>query len=298
MITRFGKRFITSYLAGLNSFSKQDLAIGIADNTDYALADTNSRLGFEFYRLPADFASIDIQTQSNGTSTYAVIYQTTLPQDMAGIISEIGIYPGSRTSKNNFDDKILSDFENNLLWTQSTSPYGYADIISSPSVSPFPRIGNALIPITATSSQTKEYIATIANLDISGYSANDTIVLAYNQEDTNLSSIKIKFYSSDTDYFYTTITGAATTGNKISNIMFSTLLSSGTPNLDSIYKIGISATAKSSGTTKINLEGLRINDEDTFDPSYGLISRSVLSTPLVKVSGRPSDIEYRMEITF
>jgi hypothetical protein len=165
-------------------------------------------------------------------------------------------------------------------------------------VSPFPRIGNALIPITATSSQTKEYIATIANLDISGYSANDTIVLAYNQEDTNLSSIKIKFYSSDTDYFYTTITGEATIGNKISNIMFSTLLSSGTPNLDSIYKIGISATAKSSGTTKINLEGLRINDEDTFDPSYGLISRSVLSTPLVKVSGRPSDIEYRMEITF
>jgi hypothetical protein len=62
MITRFGKRFITSYLAGLNSFSKQDLAIGIADNTDYALADTNSRLGFEFYRLPATLSSVDIRS--------------------------------------------------------------------------------------------------------------------------------------------------------------------------------------------------------------------------------------------
>ena len=296
MITKFGKRFLTSYLAGAPGFIKKDIAVGIATNADYALSDTNSRLGFEFYRIQASFGSIDIQTVGSNT-TYAVIYKATLPQDVAGIITEVGLYPQLKTSNLNSDSNMISDFENNLLWLDSTSTP--ASIISSPTVAPFPRIGNALIPITAASNTTKEYVSDIGTFSINGYSGNDTIVLAYNQSDTNLSSITIKFYSSDTEYFYTTIAAPLTSGNKVLSTTFSSLLASaGNPDMNSIYKVGIAATAKNTGSTTINLEGLRINDEDTFDAAYGLISRSILATPLEKMAGRPADIEFRLEISF
>jgi hypothetical protein len=55
---------------------------------------------------------------------------------------------------------------------------------------------------------------------------------------------------------------------------------------------------KSGAQSTVGMDGLRINDEDSFDPTYGLISRSVLSTPLTKVIGRLVDVEYRMELSF
>ena len=45
-------------------------------------------------------------------------------------------------------------------------------------------------------------------------------------------------------------------------------------------------------------DGLRINDEDAFRTDYGLISRSVLSTPIVKTLGKQMVIEYRIGINF
>ena len=58
-ITKFGKRFLTSYLAGNVSFGNKDIAIGIGST---ASADTDTRLGFEFYRVPVSFGSVDIVT--------------------------------------------------------------------------------------------------------------------------------------------------------------------------------------------------------------------------------------------
>ena len=82
-------------------------------------------------------------------------------------------------------------------------------------------------------------------------------------------------------------------------MLFSTL----TPNnsfadLTSITKIGIVVTSKSSGTAVVYLDGLRIDDEDTFDANFGLISRSVLSSPIEKKAGKPVDIEYRISLGF
>ena len=70
----------------------------------------------------------------------------------------------------------------------------------------------------------------------------------------------------------------------------------GSPDGTAINRVGIVATAKSSGASSIYLDGLRINDEDTFDPSYGIISRSAISGSLAKVAGRQVDIEYRLEM--
>jgi hypothetical protein len=297
MITKFGKRFIASYLANMVAFTKQDIAIGIAGSSDYASSDNNTRLGFEYYRLPATFGSIDIQTDGGGNSTYSVVYKTTLPQDIAGVIKEIALYPGSRTSANNFDSKFLSDFENNLIWEnlseQNPALVAYSE--DTPEY-PVPRIGSSLVLVEVPASSSDEYITDIAPLNLSGYSANDSLSLVY-KEDANLSSIKIKLYSSDTSYFMATINGGGTVAEKIANIQLSALTSHNNPT-SSIVKIGVQVTASASGDTELYLDGLRINDEDTFDPTFGMIARDVLSTPLEKKAGKPVDIEYRIGLTF
>lgn len=298
MITRFGKRFIASYLAGMVSFPKQDIAIGVANNTDYASADSNTRLGFEFYRLPASFGSIDIQTDGGGNSTYSVIYKATLPQDIAGTIKEIALYPGSRTSVNNFDSKFITDFENNLVWSniEGQNPELVSYDPEDP-VHPLPRIGSSLIIVETPQGTSEEYSATISPFDISGYSANDSLTLAYHKLDTNLSSIKVKLYSSDTAYYMATFTASGVAGQKIGVINLSGLTTHNGPT-STITKISVEVTAGSGGDSVLYLDGLRINDEDTFDPTFGMIARDVLVTPLEKKAGKPVDIEYKIGLTF
>jgi len=291
MITKFGKRFIAQYLAGNVTFPAQDLAVGI-DSTSPDANGNDTRLGFEFYRLPVTLGTIDIQTDENGDSTYSVVYKATIPQDVAGQIKEIGLYPSSRISVNNFDSKFISDFENNLLWLNEDN--NNPELV----ISPTPRIGATMSKFTAASSSSVEYKSSFSSFDLSGYSSNDTIALAFNQADTNLSSITVKFYSSDTSYSYATFNGLNSIGNNIKQVSLSSLQTFGSPDVTAITKVGIEVTAKSSGATIVYLDGLRINDEDTFDPRFGLIARSVLTSTLDKKAGRPADIEYRMGLNF
>ena len=296
LITTYGKRFITSFLAGINTSNTKDLAFGIAAEADYAADVSNTRLGFEFYKSPVNLASIDIDTT---TPTYIAVYKATIPQDVAGIIKEIGLYPGEKTSVNNFDSKFISDFERDLDWytPSNTNPA----IVTSPS----PRIGTGLLEFkfdsADTSNTTREYKYNIGQFDLSGYSANDSLSLAYNRAHSNLASIKIKFYSSSGNYYYGTFTPSTGTGDKITEIDMSTVFSniSGTPDATSISIIGIELTRTSaSSAATAYMDGLRINDEDTFDPTFGLISRSALSTPITKSVGRSVDVEYKLSLDF
>ena len=83
--------------------------------------------------------------------------------------------------------------------------------------------------------------------------------------------------------------------------MLSTLFSNvvGSPIKSQINLIGIEVVPNTSTTTIVGLDALRINDEDTFDPNFGLLSRSILTAPyLTKVAGRQIDVEYRLDLSF
>jgi hypothetical protein len=110
----------------------------------------------------------------------------------------------------------------------------------------------------------------------------------------------VRLYSSSNDYYEATITPASGTGYKLSSsVLLSTALASstGSPDPTNINQVGIIITPTASNTTSVGMDGLRINDEDTFDPIYGIISRSVV-TPLTKSAGRTVDVEYRLDMTF
>ena len=297
MITKFGKRHLTSYFAGMINSPAKDLAFGI-DSTAVQSNGNDTRLGFEFYRVPVSFGSIDIQTDGSGNSTYSVVYQATIPQDVSGIIKEIGLYPSVKDSVNNYDSKFIADFENNLMWFKSDS--SNPELVATTTSTIKPRVGSYFSKILVSASQSAEFTCAYSGLDLSGYTASDSLSLAYNQENTNLESIVFKFYSSDSSYYSATFTGAAsvTEPNKISKVLFSTLTANNAyADLSSIIKIGVVVTAKSSGQAVVYLDALRIDDEDTFNANFGLISRSVV-TPIEKIAGKPVDIEYRINLGF
>ena len=291
LITKFGKRFLTNIISGGVNNQLKDIAIGI-DSTVATVDDT--RLGFEFYRTPVILSSTDIQT-TNGTTTYSVIYKCTIPQDISGIVSEVGLYPQTRSSLNNYDSKFISDFSNYLNWVDSSG-------INPDTIASNAKIGSDVIQMSSgLSGASKEYTTSVSPMDISGYSVKDSMKLAYYRNDTNLDYITIKFYSSDTDYYSVNVTPTSGVGYKISSdIMLNTLFTdpTGSPDKTQINKIGIIIKPTSGNTTTVGMDGLRINDEDTFDPIFGLISRSVLGTALTKLAGRQVDIEYKLDLSF
>jgi hypothetical protein len=119
MITKFGKRFLVDFIAGNSNFNSKDLAIGIATESQMSESDTNTRLGFEIYRMPVNLSSINIESDGAGGFNYYTIFKTTIPQDISGVITEIGLYPGIRRSINFYDSKFITAFENNILWEDS-----------------------------------------------------------------------------------------------------------------------------------------------------------------------------------
>ena len=302
MITRFGKRFLTNYLAGNADFGQKELAFGIGSTA--ASAD-NTRLNFEFYRVPVTIGSIDITNTGTNESpvyVYKAVYQATIPQDVAGVISEIALYPASRTSRNNFDSNFLTQFDNNLLWTDSNNGNPQLQLNTSQLVS---KIGENMVYVQTSASTAKEYTTPLGSLDLSGYSVNDSIAIAYKKADNNVSRIRLKFYSSTTQYCYVDFTPEAmgATPDKIQSTTLNNLFSNTSatpPDFKNIIKLGLEVTANSSGTTTVYFDGIRINDEDTFDANYGMISRSVLTggNIVTKTSGRQVDIEYKLQLGF
>jgi hypothetical protein len=308
MITKFGKRFLANYISGNNSFASKELALGIGSISPNAKGN-DTRLNFEFYRLPVELSSFNILqtgTDVDGDPVYSyfVIYKSTIPQDISGVISEVGLYPGDRQSFNNFDSKFITSFTNEFNWfSGSSNPTLQGNTQDSSGAYTFlSKVSDSMIRVDVTSGQSKEYINSLISDDISGYSINDTIAIAYKKTDNNVSKIRVKFYSSDLAYYYVDFTPESGTGDKIQSLSLNNLFSNYTaaPNLpdpSSIIKIGVETTA-SGGNTTVYFDAIRINDEDTFDPGYGLISRSVLSTPLIKKPGRPVDIEYKLQLEF
>jgi hypothetical protein len=259
MITKFGKRFLTNFVAGNSSFSSKEMAIGIANGSslEYPLSDTNSRLGFEFYRVPIRVGGIDIDS-----SVSPVKY-----------------------TRNLYESKFISNFELPYQW----SPEPSLDQTNY-------RVGDSSLIFTSNAAVPREYTYILDSMDISGYNPSDTLSFSYKANDANLSSLKVRLYSSNTDYLEFTFTGHSV-GYNIKNLNMSTGVSTGTFNPQSVVKLGIIVTP-TTAQTSVSMDGLRINDEDTFDPEYGLIARSILDSTMIKVIGREASIEFKLDMSF
>jgi hypothetical protein len=294
MITKFGKRFITSYMANGLNFNQKDIAIGIGNAAPTA---NDTDMEFEFYRSGVFLGSSDIQTNTaTGTTTYSVVYKTTLPTDVEGIISEIGIFPTSALQNTDYSSQYISSFENAYAWKDSDGEL--AETVTTPS----PRIGSSMFKVLAPSGASK-YYSMDTLFDISGYGVDDSLSIAFYQNDLNLDYVYVRLYSSPTNYKEVRFSASTSVGHKIlktrlAELFNSSFSSAGATDFSAITSIEVGAKAKSTGDTTVFLDGLRINDDDRYNPQYGLISRSTLTTPIVKKLGVEMDIEYKIDLGF
>jgi hypothetical protein len=284
VITKFGKRFLTNFIAGNTSFSNKEIAIGIANNVEYPLSDTNSRLGFEFYRVPARLGGVDIDASVTPTK-YTVIYSATIPTNVAGKINEVGLYPGERSSKNYFDSKFITDFELPFDW-EPTPEIDQSNF----------KVGDSSLIFKSNGSSEQEYKLPLGQYDLSGYGPLDTICFSYKVNNALLSQIKVRFYSSETAY-YQVVFNNHSLGYNIKEKNISDLTPVNSPDINNITHLGI-VVVPTTGEASVSVDGLRINDEDTFDPTYGLIARSILPAEITKSSGRESQIEFKLDLSF
>jgi hypothetical protein len=241
---------VTVASASTTQFTVTNAATGTAVSSSTSgrafkkATDGDTRLGFEFYRLPIQLASTDIQT-SAGTTTYSVVYKTTIPQDVSATISEIGLYPSARSSVNNFDSKYLADFNDAFDWTDENGDH--------PSVlTTGQKIGDNVIELESNGTSAMIYTQNINPIDFSGYSVNDSITFAYNKPEADVLSIKIRFYSEATKYYEVTITPQTGLGYKIvPDILMSTVFAGAvnSPDKTNITQIGVIVTPNSSKYT-------------------------------------------------
>jgi outer membrane receptor protein involved in Fe transport len=91
-------------------------------------------------------------------------------------------------------------------------------------------------------------------------------------------------------------------GNKILKAPMTSVFNSTYSSIDqvdfsAIIKIEVGAKAKTSAATVL-LDALKIDDNNTYNSQYGLISRSVLAKPKTKKQGVEMDIEYKINLGF
>ena len=197
------------------------------------------------------------------------------------------------SNKTFYSDQVLNSFDDQTEWTNAGASAGISPLYS--------RVGPTTIYWSTTGNTSKEYKYSMQVKDMSGYSVNDSLALSIYQADNYLNKVRVKFYSSETEYYYIDLTPSSNVGYDIPSSLLTNLFTNkvGLPDLSRINQIGIETFPESGQNTTVHFDGLRINDEDTYDINYGMISRSVLSgNGLSKIAGRPVDIEYRLQLSW
>lgn len=273
LITTEGKRLILRVLAEQAASLGQAIGVGVG-NAAAALGDT--RLAWEIDRSQIVIKNVDYDNSR-------VIMKTTLPQNSNYTIYEIGLW-------SQFTSNINSDNVSKTLTTFETAFEEWANATIDSSQS---RTSPDSIRIDALASATK-IASNPVSLDLSGYSALDEFNIAFYKANNNISTLALSFDSVGGTWRKVSTISSLPTGYNIITMKKGDFIATGSPDWAAITQMNVEATAGGTGGYVI-MDGVRIEDGDTLNPEYALVSRSILTTPLVKRDTSPMDIEYALE---
>lgn len=301
LITTRGSEIITSYLCGLNVQWAGAVAVGCGTSSATAI---DSMLNFEYSRTP--ISSISPSYSYDSTKGHnRITAKFLLSQDDVCDIYEVGLYPDtSNVAAGVGQGQLLSSLSSSepiytfASTTGSTGPAA-AVIYSGSYDETINRIGTNSIKMTTTlaASYKNTFRHSGINLDLSDYSVADTITLAGIKDTGTITKFTVRFVTDDSnyyDYIIPTITDVFDTTYKIKSYTKGLWTAYGSPSWSNITAIDF--LVESASAASVILDGIRINDVDTVNPNYALISRSVLSTPIIKSAGTDMEIEYYLNL--
>lgn len=258
VITTMGKTTIKQFLAGNIPSWSGGIAIGPINSTA-VVGDT--KLGFEIDRAPTLTKTVD----GDGN----IVLRAAFPLDLVAVIYEVGVYPFANTTvSGRYQDEVITDFSESS-WTGGTIDL---DTLSY--------VGVSNIKLDGASSS-----ATISNLslDISGYAQTDKFELLVNNLDANEKTLTLAFSDGSTTSTVTLPTIPAVVG------AHSVSVGIGQTSVSTITSITITSTGASKD---VSLDCLKFLNTDESGYTTHLVSRSVLTTPIVKFAGQDLEVEY------
>lgn len=281
VVTTNGKRLIQRYLAGQSASLGEAIALGVNGSPSAAAADV--RLNFEITRVPVALKSADFTA---GT----IVFKGTLPQEDVYTIYEMGLW-------SQYSDAIAAGFASSVLTKFNTAVESWTNITADTTNS---RCSAQAAKVTVAASQTVSVRNSDVNLDLSGYSGNDLFSVAFYKPDNNMASVTFVFEDQTTGGNFKSpaqTISALPVGYNVVQVAKSAMVQTGTISWASINKFGMDVTATATGSN-ISLDSIRVEDTDTINQDYSLVSHTTSATPLAtKTAVAPMDVEYAVNVT-
>jgi len=274
VITTNGKQAIVQYLANSSNEWASALSVG-GISTAASVSDTS--LYYEFARSAVTLKSFKIGTPN------IIIVKATLDASISANIYEVGVYPSNTESIFGSRDRlVIEDFSTLANWsgTYTSNAFAAGSVYS-------PRFGAYSVSVPANTTITNSSYS----LNVSQYSTLDTLdILAYvaSGKSGNI-NVTLTDVNGNTAAFASYAFGS-TTGYQVLSLPMPTSIFG----LSTVNSIQI----QTSGTTSaITLDVLRVGVKAELTESTSLVSRSVLTDPIVKLPGTPLDIEYYLQLS-
>jgi hypothetical protein len=281
IITNFGKNLILKYLASNVSSYAGAVAVGVSPKnpspSDYVL-------DYELFRIPIAYKTVNPANSS-------IIFKGTAGSKYIGKIYEIGLFPSlDNPASGAFQTSTLFGFDSDENWQNVV----LRDITNA-------RIGSSGIQMNALTNSNISVYNSLTAINLAGYSPTDVFKLAFVTFDTNCSYVTVKF----TNAAGAEITGnfipaahTAGAGNPQYQIVSLTKNTFSNQNADwsSIVSSTVTLYAGAGGASQVTIDGLKVVDADNLNPEYGLVSRALLGTPVVKTGVQTIDVEYSLEV--
>jgi hypothetical protein len=281
MITATGKTHIKRFLAGLEPDLARAIAFGVGEAAE-SVNDTS--LQFEIGRTSIDLVTYDFTTDR-------LIFKANLEEGFDGILYEYALYSREDSSAGAFGSRLITSFDSDTeTWTVGGVPATYRTTST--------RVGNDSVVIGAAANGNATAVQQDITMDFSEYSAADQFSFAFYNDNTNLSSLRYRFYTDLSNYYDISFNnGNFGTAFNIVKVNKGNATVTGTPSWGNITRLDVTAFSTGAGTSSVGLEAIRIEDVDTVDSGYVMIARAVLGTPFAKIAGRTQEIEFPLGVT-
>lgn len=282
MLTTDGKIYIKRYLAGFVPKIAQSIAFGLGGKAE-AVGDT--KLQFEVDRADISLTSYDFVNNK-------LIFKAPLPDEYAGTIYEVALFSTpSNAAAGDYGSRMLTTFDSETEGWVDT-PTSTDSTFSTTNI----RIGVDGLRQAPAASTTKTDSLKEILMDLSGYSAADRFVVAFNNNNANATSVRIRLMTDSTNYYDLVFPNPAT-GYQVLELTKGAATANGTPSWSNITEIRAVTIAGAGGAAQVDFDGLRIDDSDTVSSDYVMVSRELLATPFIKQAGRSQEIEFALDVS-
>ncbi len=191
VVTTAGKNVILRYLAGMVPNFAKAISLGTYNNVAASASDTD--MGFEYVRSEVTLGSVDLTDVNHDY----LVFKTTFPTELAMNVKEIGLFSFyTNPASGQYTGRVLSTFDDGEIWT--TDANTNAATFTALTSTSLNAIGDSsMVVINDTDGSTDTYTLDFANVDLSGYSATDTLGLAIGTYSSRVTGVTLTLIDSD-----------------------------------------------------------------------------------------------------